>query len=89
MESVKRVLEWIEQGKRVIQELKLTDFPEDSPLSQLELTSCDVPKGTEIKMLHSNVSKDQEDETADGWTEFYWEPLKKYFKKDKESITEL
>jgi hypothetical protein len=32
-------------------------------------------------MVHSNVPKDQEADTADGWTEFYWEPLKKYFSK--------
>jgi hypothetical protein len=27
-----------------------------------------------------NVPKDQEAETAEGWTEFYWDPMKEYFK---------
>ena len=71
----------LEDGKRVVQEWTSTDFPEDYPPSKLELTFCEVTKGTEILMVHSNVPKDQEDDTTDGWTEFYWEPLKKYFSK--------
>jgi hypothetical protein len=88
VESVKRVLEWIEECKHFVRESKSTVFPEESSLSKLEVTSCDVPKATEIKMTRSNVPKEQEDETADGLTEFYWDPLKKYFKKDTESLTE-
>jgi activator of HSP90 ATPase len=72
----------LEEGKHVVQEWTSTDFPEGSPPSKLELTFRAVPKGTEIVMVHSNVPKDQEDETAEGWTEFYWEPLKQYFKKE-------
>lgn len=71
----------LEEGKRVVQEWTSTDFHEGAPTSRLELTFREVPKGTEIVMVHSNVPKDQEDETADGWTEYYWEPLKQYFKK--------
>jgi activator of HSP90 ATPase len=71
----------LEEGKRVIQEWTSTDFPEGAHPSKLELTFRVVPKGTEIVMVHSNVPKDQEDETAEGWTEFYWEPMKQYFKK--------
>lgn len=72
----------LEEGKRVVQEWTSTDFPEGSLPSKLELTFREVPKGTEIVMVHSNVPKEQEDETAEGWTEFYWEPLKQYFKKE-------
>jgi activator of HSP90 ATPase len=71
----------LEDGKRVVQEWTSTDFPEGAHPSRLELTFREVPKGTEIVMVHSNVPKDQEDETAEGWTEFYWEPMKQYFKK--------
>ena len=71
----------LEEGKRVVQEWMSTDFPEGASPSRLELTFREVPKGTEIVMVHSSVPKDQEDETAEGWTEFYWEPMKQYFKK--------
>jgi uncharacterized protein YndB with AHSA1/START domain len=73
----------LEDGKRVVQEWASTDFPEGYPPSKLELTFREVPKGTEIAMVHSSVPKDQKEETAEGWTEFYWEPLKQYFKKEK------
>jgi len=73
----------LEAGKRVVQEWTSTDFPEGYPPSKLELTFREVPKGTEIVMVHSNVPKEVADDAADGWTEFYWEPMKKYFKKEQ------
>jgi activator of HSP90 ATPase len=73
----------LEEGKRVVQEWTSTDFPEGYPPSKLELTFRKVPEGTEIVMVQSNVPKDQADETAEGWIEFYWNPLKEYFSKSK------
>jgi hypothetical protein len=32
-------------------------------------------------MVHSKVPVEQGDEYAQGWIDFYWEPMKKYFKK--------
>ena len=77
----------LEEGKRVVQEWTSTDFPEGYPPSTLELTFCEVPKGTEteITMVHSNVPKEQADEVAEGWTEFYWNPLKEYFSKQSKA----
>ena len=71
----------LEDGKRVVQEWISTDFPDGYPASKLELTFCEVPKGTQIVMVHSNVPKEIADEAADGWSEFYWIPLKEYFSK--------
>jgi activator of HSP90 ATPase len=73
----------LEEDKRVVQEWTSTDFPEGYPPSRLELTFTQVPKGTEIKMVHSNVPEEIAQDAADGWTEFYWEPMKTYFKKQK------
>lgn len=75
----------LEAGKRVVQEWSSTDFPEGYPPSKLELTFCEVPEGTEIVMVHSSVPKEQADDTAEGWEEFYWTPLKKYFKKQSKT----
>jgi uncharacterized protein YndB with AHSA1/START domain len=69
----------LEAGKRVVQEWTTTDWPKDYSASKLELTFKEVSGGTEISMVHSNVPKEQADETAEGWTEFYWNPLKEYF----------
>jgi activator of HSP90 ATPase len=69
----------LEEGKRVVQEWTSTDFPDGYPPSRLELTFCEVPKGTQIVMVHSNVPVEIADDVAEGWREFYWEPLKEYF----------
>ncbi len=75
----------LEEGKRVVQEWTSTDFPDGYPPSKLELTFREAPKGTEIVMVHSEVPKEIADDAANGWVEFYWEPMKKYFKKEVES----
>jgi hypothetical protein len=37
-------------------------------------------------MVHSNVPIELKEELAEGWTEFYWTPLKKYFKNYKNKV---
>lgn len=69
----------LKDGERIVQEWITTDWVEGYPASRLELTFKKVPEGTEITMVNSNVPKEQADEVADGWMEFYWNPLKEYF----------
>jgi uncharacterized protein YndB with AHSA1/START domain len=69
----------LDDGKRVVQEWTSTDFPEGYGPSKLELCFNETPKGTELVMVHSNVPEEIADEAADGWVEWYWDPLKKYF----------
>jgi activator of HSP90 ATPase len=71
----------LEKGKRIVQEWSTTEWPEGYPPSRLELTFKKAKGGTEISMVHSNVPTVQADDLAEGWTEFYWNPLKKYFTK--------
>ena len=37
--------------------------------------------GTELIMIHSKVPVEQAESYRQGWIDFYWEPLKKYFNK--------
>jgi len=71
----------LEKGKRLVQEWVTTEWPKGYSPSRLELTFTKVRGGTEILMVHSGVPAEQADDVAEGWNEFYWEPLKKYFKK--------
>jgi len=71
----------LEKGMRIVQEWVTTEWPEKYPPSRLELIFKKVEKGTEILMIHSEVPAEQADEIAQGWIDFYWEPLKEYFKK--------
>ena len=75
----------LDDGKRVVQEWSSTDFPKGYGPSKLELCFNNVPKGTELIMVHSSVPEEQADETADGWIEWYWDPLKKYFNEQSKS----
>ena len=75
----------LDEGKCVVQDWTTTDWEDGYPASKLELTFKEVPEGTEILMVHSNVPKEQADEIADGWNEFYWTPLKKYFSKQSKA----
>lgn len=69
------------RGKKIVQEWITTDWPSGYSPSRLELTFRKVKEGTEISMVHSNVPAQQADDLKQGWNDFYWEPLKEYFKK--------
>ncbi len=71
----------LEDGKRVVQEWATTDWEEGYGPSKLELTFCTVPEGTEIVLVQSKVPRGLVDELAEGWIDFYWNPLKEYFGK--------
>ena len=71
----------LEKGKRIVQEWTTTEWPAGFPPSRLELTFKKATGGTEILMVHSGVPAELADDVAEGWKEFYWEPLKKYFEK--------
>jgi activator of HSP90 ATPase len=71
----------LEKGKRIVQEWVTTEWPKGYPPSKLELNFRKVEGGTEISMTHSEVPAEQADEIAQGWIDFYWDPLKGYCKK--------
>ena len=66
-------------GRRIVQDWSTTEWPEGAPVSRLELTLKPVAKGTELRMVHSNVPASQADSYRQGWIDFYWKPLHAYF----------
>jgi len=71
----------LEKGKRIVQEWVTTEWPDGYPPSRFELTLREVKGGTEVSMVHSEVPTEQFEDIKGGWNEFYWKPLKNYFKK--------
>ena len=69
------------RGRKIVQEWATSEWPADYPPSRLELSFSKVKTGTEILMEHSGVPVDEVDEVEQGWIDFYWEPMKTYFKK--------
>ena len=73
----------LEKGKKIVQEWKTTEWPTGYSPSRFELTLNKIKNGTKIVMVHSNVPEEQAAELAEGWSEFYWTPLKEYFARSK------
>jgi len=71
------------RGKKIVQEWRTTEFPDDYPSSRLEFTLTSKKGGTELKMVHSKVPADQVAEYTGGWKSSYWDPLKEYFAQRK------
>jgi activator of HSP90 ATPase len=73
----------LEKGKKIVQEWVTSEWPQDYPPSRLELTFKNVGGNTELTLVQSDVPAEQANELEEGWTDFYWKPLKDYFKKKK------
>jgi activator of HSP90 ATPase len=71
----------LEKGKKILHEWTTTEWPAGYPPSLLELRLKAKGKKTELTMLHTKVPEEQVEYYAEGWKEFYWTPLKKYFAK--------
>jgi len=54
---------------------------EGYPPSKLEFTLKEKQGGTELKMLQTDVPAEQLVSYEQGWKDFYWNPMKDYFKK--------
>ncbi len=66
-------------GKKIVQKWRTTEFPPESPDSILELTLEETKAGTKLTLSHKNIPAGQSDEYKQGWIDYYFEPMKKYF----------
>ena len=74
----------LKKGKKIVQEWTTSEWPEEYPPSILELELKTIEEGTELTMTHSKVPDEQADDYAEGWTEYYWNPMIEYFHKMKD-----
>jgi activator of HSP90 ATPase len=71
----------LEKEKRVVQELKTTEWPEGYPPSMVELKFKPMGMKTQLTMVHTKVPAEQSESYTEGWHESYWEPMKRFFAK--------
>lgn len=71
----------LEPGRRIVQDWKTTEWPTGYPPSTVEFTLKRTKDSTELTMVHSKVPAEQADSYRQGWIDFYWKPLKEYFRK--------
>lgn len=72
----------LRRGESIVHEWKTTEWPAGYPPSLVEITLMRKGKKTELSMVHSKVPAEQAKSYAQGWIDFYWEPMKKYFKEN-------
>jgi activator of HSP90 ATPase len=68
-------------SKRIADDWRTTEWPEGAADSRVTLTFKKVARGTEVRMVHSNVPAEQAARYRQGWIDYYWTPLKLYFLK--------
>jgi len=70
----------LEPNKRILQAWRSTDFSESAEDSRLELIFKKEGKSTKLTLIHNNIPEGQADSYKKGWKDFYFIPMKKYFK---------
>lgn len=71
----------LEKGKRIVLEWVTTEWPTSYPPSRVEFSFKPKKGGTELTMVHSKVPLGQAEDYRQGWIDFYWKPMKEYFRK--------
>ena len=69
----------LEPARRIVQAWRTSEFPEEAPDSRLEVLLEAVPEGTRLTLIHTDLPEDQVDSYRQGWTDFYFQPMKEYF----------
>jgi len=69
----------LEPYHRIMQTWRSSDFPETSADSRLEVLLDEVPGGTKLTLIHSEIPDGQGEEYRQGWVESYFNPMEEYF----------
>jgi activator of HSP90 ATPase len=69
----------LEPHKRIVQAWRTTDFPDDAQDSRLEVLLEEASGGTKLTLVHTDIPDGQGPDYEQGWTDFYFEPMKEFF----------
>ena len=65
--------------RRIVQAWRTTEFPAEAPDSNLEVLLEEVAEGTRVILIHRDMPEDQVDSYRQGWEDFYFKPMNRYF----------
>ena len=71
----------MERPRRILQSWRTSEFPKESPDSLVEIVLEKKGRSTRMTLLHTNIPDGQAENYKQGWKDFYFKPMKKYFKK--------
>lgn len=69
----------LDKGKQIVQEWSTSEWPEGAAPSRLEFNFEAHAKGTKVTMIQTLVPAEQADRYKQGWIDYYWDPLTKFF----------
>lgn len=75
-----RTLE-LEPNQRIVQAWRTSEFPDMAPDSRVEVYLEKAKGGTKVTLTHTDIPPGQVDSYKQGWKDFYFRPMKEYFKK--------
>lgn len=73
-------------GRKIIEEWRTKDWPDDYPPSIIELTFERAEGGMQLTMVQSQVPASQVAQYREGWKDYYWNPLKNYFLSKRQQV---
>jgi activator of HSP90 ATPase len=68
--------------RKIVQSWRYSDWP-SGHYSKCTFILIEVPGGTRLTFTQTGVPDEFYDDIRQGWYEYYWEPLKKIFRNDK------
>ena len=71
----------LEPDQRIVQAWRTSEFPDEAPDSRVEIVLEETAGGTKVTLSHRDMPEDQVDSYRQGWEDFYFKPMKEYFKK--------
>ena len=75
----------LEEGVRILQSWRTSEFPEGAPDSRLEVLLHEDAKGTRLVLRHSEIPEGQGASYEEGWVDHYFEPMQAYFAKARKA----
>jgi activator of HSP90 ATPase len=66
-------------NERILLAWRTSEFPDEAPDSRVEIILEAADGGTKLTLAHSNMPEDQVDDYRQGWEDFYFKPMRKYF----------
>ena len=71
----------LEPDRRIVQAWRTSEIPDDAPDSRLEVLLEKTKAGTKVTLIHTNIPEDQVESYKQGWEDFYFKSMSKYFGK--------
>jgi activator of HSP90 ATPase len=70
----------LDPPRRILQEWKTSDFGSKDGPSLLEVLFVPEGKGTKLTIKHTRIPKGKGKGYEEGWVDFYFKPMKEYFR---------